>query len=98
MAVALRDGVGGAVERGVERQRRREFLAIIYPVTKVPERLKTFYFLNPMAGIIEAYRAVLLNNELPGSYLAPTALIAVVIFCLGYWFFKSVEFRFADIV
>jgi len=71
---------------------------IIYPVTKVPERLKPFYFLNPMAGIIEAYRAVLLNNQLPGSYLAPTALIAVVIFCLGYWFFKSVEFRFADIV
>lgn len=71
---------------------------IIYPVTMVPERLRPFYFLNPMAGVIEAYRDVLLYGRLPGTYLAPSALIAVVLFLVGYWLFKRVEFQFADIV
>lgn len=71
---------------------------IIYPVTLVPESLRTLYYLNPMAGVITAYRAVLLNQTAPGSYLIVSGLVAVVIFFLGYWIFKRVEFQFADIV
>jgi lipopolysaccharide transport system permease protein len=71
---------------------------IIYPATMVPDRLKPFYFLNPMAGAIEAYRSVLLKGEPPGSYLLISALVALVVFAFGYWFFKRVEYQFADIV
>jgi homopolymeric O-antigen transport system permease protein len=71
---------------------------IIYPVTTVPERLRVFYLLNPMAGIIEAYRDVLLNGKFPGTYLLESAFISVVVLILGYWFFKRAEFQFADIV
>lgn len=71
---------------------------IIYPVSMVPEQLRPFYFLNPMAGVLEAYRDVLVNGQLPGTYLITSALVSVVIFLLGAWFFKRVEFQFADIV
>lgn len=71
---------------------------IIYPVNMVPEYLRPYYYLNPMAGVIEAYRDVLLNGQAPGAYLIPSALMSLVIFLLGYWFFKRVEFQFADIV
>jgi lipopolysaccharide transport system permease protein len=71
---------------------------IIYPVSLVPEWLRPFYFLNPMAGVITAYRAVLLDGQLPGPYLASAAVIALLVFVAGYWFFKRVEFQFADIV
>lgn len=71
---------------------------IIYPVSAVPENLRPYYYLNPMNGIIEAYRDVLLRSHLPGSYLVPAAVISVVLFVVGYWFFKRVEFQFADIV
>lgn len=71
---------------------------IIYPVTAVPENLRPYYYLNPMNGIIEAYRDVLLRSQLPGSYLIPSVVISIVVFILGYWFFKRVEFLFADIV
>jgi lipopolysaccharide transport system permease protein len=71
---------------------------IIYPVSMVPERLRLLYFLNPMAGVLEAYRDVLLNAQAPGSYLIPSALISLIIFLGGFWFFKKVEFQFADIV
>ena len=71
---------------------------IIYPVSSVPESLRPYYFLNPMAGIIVAYRDILLNNEIPGSYLYPAIVISIIILFIGYGFFKRVEFRFADIV
>lgn len=71
---------------------------IIYPVTMVPEKLRPFYFLNPMAGILEAYRDVLLNGRLPGLYLLPSMVVSFIVFIVGYWFFKRVEILFADIV
>jgi len=71
---------------------------IIYPVTMVPEQLRPFYFLNPMAGILVAYRDVLLNGSLPGTYLIPSAVVSIIVFLGGIWFFKRVEFLFADIV
>lgn len=71
---------------------------IIYPISLVPEQLRTLYYLNPMAGIIQGYRDVLLNEQLPGAYLVSSAVVSVAVFFVGYWFFKKVEFRFADIV
>lgn len=71
---------------------------IIYPVSMVPEQFRPFYFLNPMAGILEAYRAVLLDGNPPGVHLALSAIIALIIGVTGYWFFKRTEFQFADVV
>jgi lipopolysaccharide transport system permease protein len=71
---------------------------IIYPVTLVPEHLRPFYFLNPMAGVIEAYRAVLLHRTLPAPSLVTAAVVASLVLIVGYWFFKRVESRFADLV
>jgi len=71
---------------------------ILYPVSLVPEKWQWLYFLNPMAGIIAAYRDVLIYNTMPGDYLLPAALISFGILALGYWFFKRVEFQFADII
>lgn len=71
---------------------------IIYPIDLVPERFQVLYFLNPMAGVIEAYRAVLLHGQAPGSYLLFSTVAALVIMVLGVLFFKRVEFQFADVV
>lgn len=71
---------------------------IIYPVTAVPDNLRPYYYLNPMNGIIEAYRDVLLRSQLPGGYLMPAVVVAAAAFVFGYRFFKRVEFQFADIV
>lgn len=71
---------------------------IIYPVTMVPEKYRFFYYLNPMAGILESYRDILLRQSMPGYYLLFSGVFAIVVFLLGYWFFKRVEFLFADIV
>jgi lipopolysaccharide transport system permease protein len=71
---------------------------VIYPVSSVPEQWRFFYFLNPMAGVVEAYREVLLFNRLPNSSLLWSAFLAAAVLILGFRFFKSVEFQFADVV
>ena len=71
---------------------------IIYPVTLVPEWLRTLYFLNPMAGILESYRDVIIRGNYPGTYLLISAVESILILLIGYWFFKRVEPVFADIV
>jgi lipopolysaccharide transport system permease protein len=71
---------------------------VIYPVAMVPERWRALYFLNPMAGLIESYRDVLLDGRVPGSYLLTAGLVAVALLCAGYGFFKRAEARFADII
>lgn len=71
---------------------------IIYPVSMVPKALLPYYFLNPMAGILVGYRDVLLNGSPPGLYFLPSIIEAIFILVAGYWFFKRVEFQFADII
>jgi lipopolysaccharide transport system permease protein len=71
---------------------------VLYPAERVPERLQDLYFLNPMAGIISAYRNVLLYERLPDQTLLISALFAAGLLAAGYWFFKRVEFQFADVV
>ncbi len=71
---------------------------IIYPVSMVPEKWRILYFLNPMAGILEAYRSVLLYQSFPTTTLLIAAIESIVILIFGYWFFKRVEFQFADII
>jgi lipopolysaccharide transport system permease protein len=71
---------------------------IIYPVTVVPEALKPIYYLNPMASILESYRNILLYNQGASPWLWLAALVSLATLLFGYWFFKRVEFLFADLV
>ena len=52
-----------------------------------------------MAALIEAYRTALLYGQFPtvGS-LGGAFLAAVLLFGMGYRYFKSVEQRFADVM
>src|ERR1044072_5804373 len=38
---------------------------VIYPLSAVPERWRSFYTLNPMVGVIESFRDVVLKGEAP---------------------------------
>jgi len=72
---------------------------IIYPVTRVPVRYHALYFLNPMAGIIDGYRRVLLLGESPSmEALMPGTIVTFVLLLVGYVFFKRAEPVFADLI
>lgn len=72
---------------------------IIYPVSLVPERFRMLYMLNPMAGIVESYRQVLLRGAPPVfADLALTTAVSVGLFFFGYAVFKRLEVSFNDII
>ncbi len=72
---------------------------VIYPVSSVPEWLRPFYLLNPMAPIIDGYRRVVLLGTMPDlTYLSICACISGLLFFSGYYFFKRVELNFADLI
>ncbi len=72
---------------------------IIYPVTLVPERWRWLYMLNPMATLIESYRAVVLTGQWPSwQYLAITTVVSCVFAAAAYRFFKQSESVFADVI
>lgn len=72
---------------------------IIYSSSIIPERFQTIYALNPMVGVINAYRRVILYGENPvWSELGLAAVVSVIIFVLGYYIFKRLEVSFADLI
>ena len=72
---------------------------IVYPVDLVAERWRPLYFLNPMAGLIDGWRRVLVGGEPPrAGALAVAAVVSVLALLLAYVFFKRLESRFADVI
>ena len=72
---------------------------IIYPATSVPPQFRALYFLNPMAGIIDGYRKILLLGEWPlPSTIVPGVIVTLVLLIIGYVFFKRSEPVFADLI
>ena len=70
---------------------------VIYPLSAVPEGLRPFYTLNPMVGIVENFRRVILNGAAPEtSSLLLSAAIAVILLVVSYLYFKWIEATMAD--
>jgi len=71
---------------------------IVYPLSLVPERYRSLVALNPMAGIIEGYRAAMLGRPFQWDALAMAAVLCVLLLVTGAFYFRRVEKTFADII
>ena len=75
---------------------------IIYPIKLVEENLpqfRTLYALNPMVGIVNSYRAVILDGVPPDfSDLGLAAAVSVILFIVAYIIFKRLEVLFNDLI
>lgn len=72
---------------------------VIYPLSVIPEKWRTLYSLNPMVGIIDSYRRVVLLGQFPDyRYLGISVLFSIALFVFAYIYFKRLELFMADIV
>jgi lipopolysaccharide transport system permease protein len=72
---------------------------VIYSVADVPERWRPILALNPMTGVIEAFRwALLQTGEAPLNGLAASLAIVVVLLATGLLYFRRMERTFADVI
>jgi ABC-2 type transport system permease protein len=72
---------------------------IIYPPEIIPSNLTAIFNLNPMMGIINAYRNVLLHGVAPplSSFLY-SSVFSIVIFFVGFVYFRKRSRYFADVI
>jgi lipopolysaccharide transport system permease protein len=71
---------------------------IIYPASLVPERYRWILAINPLAGIIEAFRAVCFGLPLDWSSLAISAVVSAAILIVAAYGFRRMEKGFADVI
>ncbi len=71
---------------------------IIYPSSMVPAKWRYLLSLNPLAGIIEGYRAALFGKPLDWPALGLSTVITIGLLVYAAFFFRKTERTFADIV
>jgi lipopolysaccharide transport system permease protein len=71
---------------------------VIYPSSIVPEKWRWVLCLNPMAGLIDGFRAAFLARALDGPSIALSLAVSVVLFLVGIAYFRTVERQFADTI
>lgn len=72
---------------------------IIYPLSSVPARWRDVYVLNPMVGILEGFRAVLIRGTVPNlELLGWSALGIAAAWAVAWPTFRIMSQYFADVL
>lgn len=72
---------------------------IFYPAEMIPPEFRFALTWNPMHHLIQAYRDVILDRQLPDfSQTLPLTLIALATFLAGSWFFRRSKNAFVDVI
>ena len=75
---------------------------VVWPVSLIEERYgataRLFYGLYPMAGVIEGFRSALLGTQpMPWDLIGMGSLAAILVFTSGLFYFRRMEYLFADV-
>jgi lipopolysaccharide transport system permease protein len=70
---------------------------VVYPLRIIPEKYHVYAALNPMTGIIHAFRSAILGTPFNPILLEISASVVLVLFVFGLFYFRKTERRFADI-
>jgi lipopolysaccharide transport system permease protein len=72
---------------------------VAYPSSLIPERWRSLYGLNPMAGVVEGFRWALLGKAgNPGPLIWVSGAVVLLLLISGLAYFRRMESSFADIV
>jgi len=73
---------------------------IMYPITVAPEQYQIFFYINPLTGLMQAYRWVFLRvGDFPRlDYLLISLVVAIIIWLIGAVIFRAMENTIADVM
>ncbi len=72
---------------------------IIYPMTLVPEPIKSVLFFNPLTPLINLYRAALLGDVMPDPYgYLYFSVFTILVLVIGWFWFRRMSRDFADLI
>ncbi len=72
---------------------------ILFPITAIPDKLRTFILLNPITSLSEAYHSVILYNQSPNiGGMIYLNIVTFFAFVGGAYFFRKLKRGFADVL
>jgi lipopolysaccharide transport system permease protein len=71
---------------------------VIYPASIVPPRWRWLVIINPVAGIIEGFRAAITGQPFAWNHIAVSLIITLVVLLGAIYIFRRFEDTFADVV
>ncbi len=70
---------------------------ILYPLERVPDRIRWIFMLNPMTAVIESYHHILYWKSVPQiKLIAYAAVVSLVVLAAGELVFKKLDDNFAE--
>ena len=73
--------------------------AVAFVLQRIPQRFHSLYYLNPLAGILEAFHwSVLSVGRVHWGWFGYSAAVSVGMLVVGAYVFSRMERRFADVV
>lgn len=69
---------------------------ILYPLDRVPDRYRPLVLINPLTSLIEAWRNLLMDGDLPGADLWPALVFTLGALVVGTFVFRRLEPGFPD--
>ncbi len=72
---------------------------VIYPLSSVPQDKRALYMLNPMVGVVEGFRNILIHGTPPPmDALAVSAVVALGLLLVAWLIFRPLSQYFADAI
>lgn len=72
---------------------------VVYPTSMIPEKYRFLYSLNPLSGVIEGFRSILLGTmPFPTQMVLFSGFFSLILFIIGISYFRQMERSFADII
>lgn len=71
---------------------------IIYPFEQVPADLQPYYAINPMVGVLQAFRWAMLDTAWPGALMLIPLATSIVLLVTGLVYYRRAEQSFADYI
>jgi lipopolysaccharide transport system permease protein len=72
---------------------------VVYASQSVRSSLRPFYYVNPMAGVLDGFRWAMLGGDAPAfGHVATSVAAGLAVFAAGVAYFHRTERRFADVI
>ena len=71
---------------------------VVYPLERLPQKYRALAVLNPLTGMVEAFRAALFATPVSWELVAWSVLVALLLLVTGLFYFRRMERLFADVL
>lgn len=75
------------------------FTPIVYPVSIVPDQMRSLLVLNPVYPLVDAYHSVLAYGETPDwAPLTAVGLGIIILLAIAWWMFRQASAEMVDVL